>query len=76
MLEILIDKAKDVYKNNRLINVNLNVIVAAAPAFLAAGVASGMMEHYRFSKEAISIGALVVDLSVFFSYTGNITLSC
>jgi hypothetical protein len=70
MLEKIIEKTKDLYKNNRLVNVNANVLIAVAPAFLAAGVASDMMGSYQFSKEAIAVGALAADLSVFFPVQG------
>lgn len=66
MLEEIVKKAVDMYKNNRLVNINLTVFGATVLAFTAAGVASRVAEYLQYSKEAISGITLAADLAVYF----------
>ncbi len=65
-LEEIVQKSVNLYKNNRFVNINLNIIAAGAPAFAAAGAASRIMEYFQYSKGAIAGVALAADLAVYF----------
>lgn len=65
-LEEIVQKSVNLYKNNRFVNINLNILVAGVPAFAAVGVVSKIMECYEYSKSAIAGAALVADLAVYF----------
>jgi len=60
-LESLVKKTVDVYKNNRIVNINANTLIAAAPSIAAAGGCSELMEYLGSSEEAIAIGAAITD---------------
>ena len=64
MLDKIVEKLGKLYEN-RMININLNVLIAVAPAFAAAGGASELMECFQYSKEATAAVALAADLSVY-----------
>jgi hypothetical protein len=69
MLDNIVTKLSELYKN-RFVNINLNVLLAVAPAFAAAGGVSTLMENMEYSKEAIALGALAADLSIYFPIQG------
>src|SRR3989338_5908663 len=70
MLEEIISKTTEMYKTNRFVNINLNVLAAAAPAFIAAGIVSEIFSYAQYSKEAIAVAGLVADMIVYFPLQG------
>ena len=66
MLDDIVNKALNIYRSNRLVNINLNVFGATVLAFGAAGLASGIAEYMQCSREAITGISLAADLCVYF----------
>lgn len=55
----------NLYKNNKLININANVLAAAYPGIEAAAYISKRMEETGFSDSATSAGAIAADFVVY-----------
>ncbi len=64
-LEEITDKAVKAYKNNRLLNVNANIIAAAFPSIAAATGMSELMEYYGYPDGAIATAAAITDWVIY-----------
>jgi len=64
-LENLLTKAVDMYKNNRIVNINANVLLAAAPSIAVATGVSEVMDNMGCSNQAIVLGAAISDWVAF-----------
>ena len=64
-LEKIVKKAIDVYKNNRIVNINSNILAAAAPSILAATGMSELLEYQGCSEGTIATAAAVTDWAVY-----------
>lgn len=67
-LETLVKAAKkpvDLYRNNKLVNLNVNVLAASYPSIAAAAYTSEIMEKEGFCDFGTSVGAGIVDWAAF-----------
>lgn len=67
-LEAIVNVAKipyDLYRNNKYVNLNTNVLAAAFPSIQAATCASSKMSSLDCSKRTIAAGAAVIDWAIY-----------
>jgi len=67
-LETIVETAKipyNLYRDNKYVNLNANVLAASYPSIQAATLASSAMENAGCSNGAISCGAAAVDLAAY-----------
>ena len=67
-LESIVDKtigicknAIDIYQNNRMININMNILAASVPSIYAAGKISSLMQNHGYTEKSIAIAAILTD---------------
>lgn len=64
-LDKLVSGAMEVYRNNRIVNVNANVLLASYPGIEAAAQMSGAMERLGSPEETTALVAAAVDWLVY-----------